>query len=244
MTTPQKPKGYWPQVAKLLAEQAKTMSNNQLAELHDTTKYRMRQQLAKMGIKPAKHATGREARNAELAKLALTHTPSQIAQASGKTIRAIYQELRRYGIQAQRSIPDYWDKRSDQLREAAKTMTTRQLADAYDLNMKYMYRVLVRFGITPMRARSGPAPGAERKQPVLRNTTLATKPVNAQQPQLRKAAPYEKPQKAPATVEWPAHIQVQHIALPQPPADCRICNGSSTQAYVPAKDWRAGPRAI
>ncbi|MEG2469023.1 MAG: hypothetical protein RSB86_16735 [Comamonas sp.] len=244
MTTPEKPKGYWKQNAKLLAEQAKTLSNNQLAVLHNTTNTRMRCQLSKLGIKAAKHASGREARNAELAKLALTHTPRQIADASGKTIRAIYQELKRYGIQAQQSIPGICAKRSIKLAEDAKTMTTRQLADEYGLELQYMYKLLARFGITAMRGRSGPAPGTERKQPVVRNTAPATDTAQDQQPQLRKPATQSVVKKAPAAIVWPSHIQVQHIALPQPPADYRICNGSSKQAYVPAKGWGNGPRAI
>lgn len=243
MTIPQKPKGYWQPLAKLLAEQAKTMSNNQLAELHNTTKYRMRQQLAKMGIKPAKHATGREARNAELEKLALTHTPSQIAEASGKTIRAIYQELKRYGIQAQYSIPNCWEKRSAQLREAAKTMTVRQLADSYGVNKKYMYSVLARFGITAKPAHPGRAAGSKTQKPATPKPAV-TPAQTAQQPQLRKPATQSIAKKPPAAIVWPAHIQVQHIALPQLPESYRVCNGSSTQAYVPAKDWRTGPRAI
>lgn len=72
MSTPQKPRGYWKQSAKLLAEQAKTLSNNQLAALHNTTNSRMRCQQTRLEIKPSKHVTGREARNAELAKLATT----------------------------------------------------------------------------------------------------------------------------------------------------------------------------
>lgn len=241
MTTPEKPKGYWKQNAKLLAEQAKTLSNNQLAELHNTTITRMRCQLSKLGIKAVKHATGREARKAELAKLALTHTPGQIAKASGKTIRAIYQELKRCGIQAQLSIPAICAKRSIKLAEDAKTMTTRELAEKYGLELQYMYKLLARFDITPQRGRGGPTPGSKPAAP--KGTQACFQP-SAQPSQLRKPAVRIKEQKPPAAIVWPAHIQIQHIALPQPPADYRVCNGSSKQTYVPAKDWGTGPRAI
>jgi len=241
MTTPEKPKGYWKQNAKLLAEQAKTMSNNQLAALHNTTNSRMRCQLSRLEIKPAKHVTGREARNAELAKLALTHTPGEIAKAMGKTIRAIYQELSRYGIQAQMSRPSISIKRSTKLAEDAKTMTPRQLADKHGLGLKYMYKLLTRLDITAQRARCGPAVGSK---PAGRKAPCATAAANGQLPQLRKAATNSQVQKPPAEIVWPSHIQIQHIALPQPPVGYRICNGSSKQVYVPAKGWGNGPRAI
>ena len=65
------------------------------------------------------------------------------------------------------------------------------------------------------------------------NAMPTTKPAPRNPKPLLKATPSRTriASKAPAQIIWPAHVKVQHITLPPPSDNTRICTGSVRGHY-------------
>lgn len=229
MPKPTQPYGYWCNNAELLKAQCQTMSTADIAKAHNVPVRKLCNQLSKMGIKAPKPEKP-DTITLELQQLAAKHTVTQIAQLQGISVRAVYQQLARRGIKALIIRPDVWALRSKQLEQDAKTHTAAQLAQMYELERKYLYRILHRFDITPLPGTPGrPA----------RYGTKPASPMRTAKPASKALAPVPSrtsiATRAPAQITMPAHVQVQHIPLPTPPASYRICNGSMREAYNPSR---------
>ncbi len=224
-----KPKGYWKQNAQLLAQQARTMCNHDIARAHNATSRQVINQLHKLGIPSFIKPAQPEVRKAHLLELMQTHSVAQIAALEKRTDGALRQEMRKLGLQSPSPRPRVWDSRKDELALDAQTMTTKQLADKYGCQLSYMHCVLKRLGISaakaPPKPKAAPKPRAKR--------AVAPKPVPRNPKPLLKATPSRASiaSKAPAQIIWPAHVKVQHITLPPPKDNTRICTGSVRSPY-------------
>lgn len=218
----EKPSGYWKQNAQLLIQQAKSMTNAEIARLHHATPRQVSNQLHLLGVPSLIKASEVDARKATLAQQLQTLSIAQIAEQEGRTKSALRQEIAKLGMSAPHPRPRIWDSRKDQLALDAQSMTPQQLADKYGCQISYMRCLLARFGISAVKA--APKPKGPPRNP----KPTAPAPLMQACPPRTSIASRSK---EPPQIIWPEHVKVQRIPTATPPAHAPIAACTMRQPY-------------
>ncbi|WP_313571053.1 winged helix-turn-helix domain-containing protein [Comamonas terrigena] len=214
----------WVQHEAQLRALAPRMTYSEIARELNISLSSMQTMLQKLGIKALKQSLNRRpltTRHEELRQLADTMTTAELAQHFGKAQSTILGELQklRHGPMPLRTDP--WPAREAEMREMATRMTGAEIALHYGIHHGTIYKVLARFGIKCYSNQLVPKTGAQPKKPAAK----------AAAPALRRSAtpPAPRPTK-PVQIVMPAHVKVTVLEF-CPPANARVCNGTSRGVY-------------
>lgn len=277
------PKGYFAALRPQMEEDAKTMSNVEMAKKYNTTRAGISVQLTKMGIKRPTEDIDWSSRKAEFLELAAKTYPRAIAEHFGTTLSKVYATMKRFKVQALRTPKAFTlDGQKSELEQMLKDMTQSEIAEKLAVHPRTVKKFIDRNGIEFKADQSKVVIwNEERKAAVLKmqadgiTAQKIAESFGVAEQHLRKrmrmlGAPLEsaaRPVKAPAKVvskkprlpalpaSKPGRIPGSAIRLPKPkpvpaqiimpenvkmtishfnpPANTRICNGSSAERYDP-----------
>lgn len=177
--------------------------------------------LQKLGVKPLKRSLSSRtlpARHEELKQLAPTMTIVELGRHFDRAPETIQSELYKLGVSPKPRRSDPWPARESEMRDLAKHMTGLEMAKHYGISQNHIYKVMDRFGIKCYSNNRLPAGSARPKQ----NPTP--------QALRRSAAPVTPQPAAPVQIVVPANVKVTIVEF-CPPANARVCNGTSRGTY-------------
>lgn len=218
----------WSEKLEELKFLAKTMTYKELAAHFGVTPMGIYAtcQNYKVTPQPPKRPERFFGRLAELKEKAPTMSATELAEHFGASLQAVRDNLKALKIECAPDKRFIWDQRTEEIKRlVAAGNTYEQLAGRYGCKVSTLRNAVWRMGLSVKRqpkseAKQRPAPAAtqEKVQPVFN----------------RRAAP----------AAGAASIKAAQIVMPEnvkfisapfnPPPDCRICNGSSTDAYKPS----------
>ena len=142
------PKGYFAARRSEMEEDAKTMSNIEMAKKYNATRAGISVQLTKMGIKRPTEDIDWNSRKAEFLELAEKTYPRAIAEHFGTTLSKVYATMKRFKVQALRSPrPFALDGKKSDLERMAKEMTQSEIAEKLAVHPRTVKKFIVRKGI-------------------------------------------------------------------------------------------------
>lgn len=142
------PKGYFAALRPQMEEDAKTMSNTEMAEKYNTTRAGISVQLTKMGIKRPTEDIDWSARKAEFLELAAKTYPRAIAEHFGTTLSKVYATMKRFKVQALRTPKAFaLDGQKSELEKMLKEMTQSEIAEKLAVHPRTVKKFIDRKGI-------------------------------------------------------------------------------------------------
>lgn len=241
------PKGYFAALRPQMEEDAKTMSNTEMAEKYNTTRAGISVQLTKMGIKRPTEDINWSSRKAEFLELAAKTYPRAIAEHFGTTISKVYATMKRFGIHAVRTPKAFaLDDKKAELEQMAKDMTQTEIAKKLDVHPRTVKKFIGRKGIEckPGRQKISVWDSA-RKEEVLKMQADGMTPATiadhfgVAEPHLRKrmrmlGSPLDSAKPAPKA---PKPVLVKKSRLPAlPPSRPGRIPGSAVRVPKPKPD--------
>lgn len=220
MTKKRKPAGYWTEREAEIRAMAAVRTASEIAAHYGVPTNNIYPVLKGLGIAIAVRGRHEPVRNSDekLRKLAATMTRSEAAQAMGIARRTLVKHLKRMGIDCVTppTMLEQWQARRSEVQALVnKGATAGKLANHYGVTLNYMRNLLSSLGITAARQERqvvrAPAPPKAPSAPKV----PVTLPANAR-------------------VIVPDTVKVTIIPF-NPPPGMRICNGTSTQTYDPAR---------
>lgn len=142
------PKGYFAALRPQMEEDAKTMSNVEMAEKYNTTRAGISVQLTKMGIKRPTEDIDWSARKAEFLELAAKTYPRAIAEHFGTTLSKVYATMKRFKVQAVRTPKAFaLDGQKSEIEQMLKEMTQSEIAEKLAVHPRTVKKFIDRKGI-------------------------------------------------------------------------------------------------
>lgn len=142
------PKGYFAALRPHMEEDAKTMSNTEMAKKYNTTRAGISVQLTKMGIKRPTDDIDWSSRKAEFLELAAKTYPRAIAEHFGTTLSKVYATMKRFGVHAVRTPKAFaLDDKKAELERMAKDMNQTEIAKKLSVHPRTVKKFTERKGI-------------------------------------------------------------------------------------------------
>lgn len=178
--------------------------------------------LQKLGITPLAKSLNRKSlpsRHEELKRLAPTMNIDELGKHFSRAPETIQSELYKLGVSPKSRRQDPWPDREAEMRRLAAHMSGIEMAKRFGISQNYMYKVLDRFGIKCYSNNRRPT-----SAPHLMHTPKKVSPV------LRSTAKPTPLPSRPVHIVMPAHVKVTVLEF-CPPANARVCNGTSRGTY-------------
>ena len=142
------PKGYFAALRPQMEEDAKTMSNVEMAEKYNTTRAGISVQLTKMGIKRPTEDIDWVERKAEFLDMASKTHPRAIAAHFGTTLSKVYATMKRFGVRAARTPKAFaLDVKKLELERMAQDMSEAEIAQHLEVHPRTVKKFIERKGI-------------------------------------------------------------------------------------------------
>lgn len=222
--------GKWKDRLDELKELCERMDTRELAAHFGVAESRISATLSRFGLKCKRVKTPckLDGREDEITQLAPAMTLAELARHLGVHWRTLHESLRRLEVSCKPASPDIaqlWGERAEQIRQMLTAGTpVAQIARGFDVTDSMLRRRMAALGINP--GELTPERGSASAK---RMTALPSR-----QPMVRASVPYTpKPPPPPPKIIVPADVKITIVPLDTTGA--RICNGSSTQVYNPAK---------
>lgn len=245
------PKGYFAALRPQMEEDAKTMSNTEMAKKYNTTRAGISVQLTKMGIKRPTDDIDWSSRKAEFLDMAAKTYPRAIAEHFGTTLSKVYATMKRFKVQALRTPKAFaLDGQKSELEQMLKDMTQSEIAEKLAVHPRTVKKFIDRKGIKFKADQSKVVIwNEERKAAVLKmqaDGMLASKiaehfgvaeahlrkrmrmlgsPLDSAKPALKapKPVPVKKPRLPALPASRPGRIPGSAVRMPKPkPAPAQI----------------------